>query len=53
MGFMKKELAIMKASLAMMNSLFEYCTSVRYMGWVLNNKMRPDVEQERSPVCVD
>ena len=51
---MKKELAIMKASLAMMNSLFEYCTSVRYqrLGNGLN-KMRPDVEQERSPVCVD
>jgi hypothetical protein len=28
---MKKELAIMKASLTMMNSLFMYCTSVRYM----------------------
>jgi hypothetical protein len=52
MGFIKKELAIMKASLAMMNPLCEYCTSVRYMVWVLNNKMRPDVEQERLPVCV-
>jgi hypothetical protein len=28
---MKKELAIMKTSLAMMNSLFKYCTSVGYM----------------------
>jgi hypothetical protein len=28
---MKKELAVMKASLAMMNSLFKYCTSIRYM----------------------
>jgi hypothetical protein len=31
MGFVKKGLAIMKASLAMINSLFKYCTSVRYM----------------------
>jgi hypothetical protein len=31
MSFMKKELAIMKVSLAMMNSLFKYCTSARYV----------------------
>jgi hypothetical protein len=31
MDFMKKELAIMKESLTMMNSLFKYGTSVRYM----------------------
>jgi hypothetical protein len=30
-GFYEKEFAIMKASLAMMNSLFKYCTSVRYI----------------------
>jgi hypothetical protein len=33
---MKKELAVMKASLMMMNSLFKCCTSVRYM--VLGDK---------------
>jgi hypothetical protein len=33
---MKKELAVMKTLLAMMNSLFKYCTSVKYM--VLGDK---------------
>jgi hypothetical protein len=31
MGFTKKELVIMKASLARMNSLFKYCTFVRHI----------------------
>jgi hypothetical protein len=31
MGFTEKEFSIMKASLAMMNSLLKCCTSDRYM----------------------
>jgi hypothetical protein len=51
--FYENGLVMVSASSAVMNSSFKYSTSVRYMVWVLNNKMRPDVEQERSPVCVD
>jgi hypothetical protein len=51
--FYEKGLVMVNTSSAVMNSSFKHDTSVRYMVWVLNNKMRPDVEQERSPICVD